>query len=906
MKKRKHSLALIFGLSLMVFVLFGVIRTETAFATSPNSTKSFVISSNSVFTKKANINSLVVNINQVFPIYIYATNNGDTQSPEVVQDIPVTVTLIDPNNITQGTYNVIIPKGPSGAYATLNISGTSLGKWTVKVSGDPGKGFVTVTNYFAVTGSQASLNIIPAEATISLGSTQQFGAVFTNSSIPAFNYTLFSGSSTSTLTLNGSKQTINGSSHSNNYFTANGSNINITGTVEAVKTVTVNGNAIQIGKIVQNAPYIGMPDFSDTIKTQADAAGQTYNGDKTYNGSNISVDFPIYVNGNLTINGSHFSGKGTIVATGNITFTGSNLNNTSDDSVLFYSKNGNITINGSSSVLYGMLYAPNGTITMNGSAQTIYGRVIGNNITINGSGLDINSSDNDLNGLPSSGVTDVTNSVTWSSSNPNVATISSTGVATSTGLGTSTITASYTINNVTYTDTSQLTVVLPTLSIEPAISIISSGSTQQYQAILTDYDGKETDVTQTVIWSSSFNFLASAIINQFGLATGHGFGTVTITATHQSGASSTATLIIKMPTLSIIPLSKNILPGATLQYQALLNDYAGYQTDVTQSVSWSSDNSTVATVNGGLATGNIAGTITITATDQKSGASSTATLTVMAPDHLQVTLANAISLTIGGNVPATATLVYPDNSTKDVTNSVTWTTSNPYVATVDSTGKVTSVGGGECLISATDLSSWLSGTVNLSVLPALTISPSSSTIPIGFELHYNAQLVYADGTAPQDVTGSVTWTSSNPGVAGVESGLATANAVGTTVITAHDPISGSSNLANLKVTDNATVTALIVTPIPDVVDAIFVGYTQQFSAQLQFGDGSPPSDVTTSVSWSSSPQVATIDDTGLVSGIAPGTSIISALVDYNGKPLIGSYLLTVLPPQGGIIREWEQ
>lgn len=227
----------------------------------------------------------------------------------------------------------------------------------------------------------------------------------TNGSAPnVFNYALFSGSETSTLTLNGSSQKVTGSSHTNKNFLANGSNIQITGVCEAVTTVRTNGSQINIGTIMESAPYIAMPDFSDTIKTLAIAAGQNYIGNQTFNGSNVDVSSPIYVTGNVTVNGSHFSGKGTIVATGTITFNGSNLCNTGDDAVCFYSKNGNITINGSNAVLHGMVYAPNGTIIMNGSSQTVYGRVIGDKVTINGSSLTITSSNNDLKSLPFGGV----------------------------------------------------------------------------------------------------------------------------------------------------------------------------------------------------------------------------------------------------------------------------------------------------------------------------------------------------------------------------------------------------------------------------------------------------------------------------------------------------------------------
>ena len=220
----------------------------------------------------------------------------------------------------------------------------------------------------------------------------------------AFNYTIFSGSTSNTLTLNGSGIYVTGSSHSNKNFIANGSDLTITGACEACSTITINGSNIDIDTKVPNSPFVAMPDFSEKIRLQAEAAGQLFIGNKIYNGSNMNVDSPIYVDGNVTVNGSNFTGKGCILATGNITFNGSNLNSSGQDAVCFYSKNGNIIVNGSNVVLDGILYAPNGSITMNGSNQTVHGRVLGKTLVFNGSNLNIIGGTSELNSLPSSSV----------------------------------------------------------------------------------------------------------------------------------------------------------------------------------------------------------------------------------------------------------------------------------------------------------------------------------------------------------------------------------------------------------------------------------------------------------------------------------------------------------------------
>lgn len=219
-----------------------------------------------------------------------------------------------------------------------------------------------------------------------------------------FNYALFSGSAGTDLYLNGSNDYIKGSVHSNKGFTANGSNLTITGACEARTSVTINGSNISIGSKAPDSPFIQMPDFSETLKLQAEKAGKSYNGDKIFNGSGQSVDEPIYVKGNVYVNGGGFKGKGCILATGDIIFNGGNLTASAEDAVCFYSKSGNIYVNGADSVIRGILYAPNGNIIMNGSNEKIYGRVIGNVVIFNGGDLKVISGSSDLAGLPSSGV----------------------------------------------------------------------------------------------------------------------------------------------------------------------------------------------------------------------------------------------------------------------------------------------------------------------------------------------------------------------------------------------------------------------------------------------------------------------------------------------------------------------
>jgi hypothetical protein len=237
----------------------------------------------------------------------------------------------------------------------------------------------------------------------------------------AFGYAVFSGDTNEALIMSAGNYYINGDVHSNGSAGLGmyGSGLNVTGSVEAVGNLSISGSSINISgacigatvniygsnittgpRIQQPSKVIGMPDFSQLLKAQAEAAGQVYVGNKVLSGSNISVNTPIYVQGNVTVSGSSFTGKGCVLATGDITFSGSGINSSAGDAVCFYSKNGNITISGSNIAVEGIVYAPNGRVSITGSNVTIRGRVVGKTLGLYGSAYKIISGSGDFNSLP--------------------------------------------------------------------------------------------------------------------------------------------------------------------------------------------------------------------------------------------------------------------------------------------------------------------------------------------------------------------------------------------------------------------------------------------------------------------------------------------------------------------------
>jgi len=223
--------------------------------------------------------------------------------------------------------------------------------------------------------------------------------------------------------------------------------------------------------------------------------------------------------------------------------------------------------------------------------------------------------------------------VSWTSSNPAVAIVSSNGVATGVTVGTVTVTAT----SEGRSGTATMTVVAPapapvaSVTLAPTAATITTGATRSFAPTLRDSTG--TVLTgRSVTWSSSNTAIAT--VNASGVATGVSAGTVTVSATSE-GRSGTATLTVNAPapapvaSVALTPTAASIFTTASQVYTATLRDASG-NTLSGRSVTWSSSNTAVASVSAtGVALGLTAGTATITATSE--GRSGTATLTVSAP-----------------------------------------------------------------------------------------------------------------------------------------------------------------------------------------------------------------------------------------------------------------------------------
>lgn len=151
-----------------------------------------------------------------------------------------------------------------------------------------------------------------------------------------------------------------------------------------------------------------------------------------------------------------------------------------------------------------------------------------------------------------------------------------------------------------------------------------------------------------------------------------------------------------------------------------------------------------------------------------------------------------------------ATATFGNNSTGDVTDQVTWTSSAPTITTIDTSGLATGVALGTATITAkstNNVTATTPVTVSNKTVTALTINPQNQTISLsqGQTQQYTATATFSDGSF-QNVTSLVAWTSSVTGVATITTsgGLATPVSVGSTTIATS--YGGQAATANLTVT----------------------------------------------------------------------------------------------------------
>ena len=274
-----------------------------------------------------------------------------------------------------------------------------------------------------------------------------------------------------------------------------------------------------------------------------------------------------------------------------------------------------------------------------------------------------------------------------------------------------------------------------------------------------------------------------------------------------------------LQSITITPVAPILAAGTSLQLTAT-GVYSDQTTiDLTNQVSWTTSNDNIATVDPtGLLTGEKTGFATITASFQG----------VSDSNPVVVTSANLTSIVVqpvDANLPPfgsqqmTATGIFSDDTTQDLTHSVSWTTDHPLVAWVRNwparAGEVTGVLIGTANISATFEGITGSAPVTVSILNSLSITPSNPSLAVGEAERLSAIGTFTGSGRTIDLTNFVSWSTSNRKSAAIDDffpkGKLTGKGVGSATITANFHF-GTLVAATTATVTPATLQSIAVTP----------------------------------------------------------------------------------------------
>ena len=413
---------------------------------------------------------------------------------------------------------------------------------------------------------------------------------------------------------------------------------------------------------------------------------------------------------------------------------------------------------------------------------------------------------------------------TWSSSDPTVASIDSSGLLTAEQAGSTTITATD-ANGIADT-TGGINVVLATLTIAPDIAVLGVGDTTQFTV---------TNGAAPYTWSTMDPAVAS--INSSGVLTALAAGTTVVNVVDSNGNWGVSGSI-EVRNISIEPNTASLNPGATLQFSA-----SGGAAPYT----WEVSDSQIASIDSdGLLTALAGGTVAVTASDADGARGVSGTVTVNGNSTPQINPGNEL-LQLGEQLQFNVSGGFPP---------YTWSSSNPFVASINqSSGLLTAVGTGFSFVQVRDFRGNIAQA--LVQVKNIQVYPQSRSINVGQYLQFTA----TGGRFPYS------WSVSDPSVASISSsGLLVGLSSGVVTVTATDAdgLQGvSGNITVIGSTPPPAPNPITITPD---TGSVAIGATLQFSVS----GGTPP------YQWGiSNPYIARISTNGLLTGLTAGTVTVA-------------------------------
>ncbi|MGN0463634.1 MAG: Ig-like domain-containing protein [Acutalibacteraceae bacterium] len=466
-------------------------------------------------------------------------------------------------------------------------------------------------------------------------------------------------------------------------------------------------------------------------------------------------------------------------------------------------------------------------------------------------------------------------SVKWSSSNQNVATVSSSGVVTAVGKGTATITCKTSDTGKTASCKVNVTkkIDVKSLALNKSSKTIYKGSTYQLKANINPSNASNKKVS----WKSTNTSVATVLST--GLVTAKGNGTAKIICTTHDGNFTSVckvTVKTKVSGVSLDRSKASIYVGGKKQLNAEISPSSASD----KSVKWKSSDKSVATVDSnGVVKGKSAGTAVITCTTNDGSYKASCVVAVNKYVDTKSVKLNKSSKTLYVTDKYTLkATVSPSNASN---KGVKWSSSDKSVAKVSSSGVVTAVGKGTATITCKTKDGGYKATCKITVkkidVTGLSISDSSIKLNIG-----ETERLYADVKPSEASNQEVTWSSSDKSVAKVSStGKVTAVGTGSAVITCKTKDGGYKKTCKVKVSSNIQKDPnqkVIGVKMSKSGISIKAGSNHQLTAKVL-----PANAANQKVKWTSSnPLVATVSKNGTVTAKSKGRTTISVVTDDGG------------------------
>ena len=466
----------------------------------------------------------------------------------------------------------------------------------------------------------------------------------------------------------------------------------------------------------------------------------------------------------------------------------------------------------------------------------------------------------------------------WSTSDEKVATVDENGKVTAVAAGTATITATTTDGG--KTAKCEVTVEAKVIPVEGVtVDKETLEMVEGEDATIAATVAPEEATDKSVAWSTSDE--AVATVDAEGKVTAVAPGTATITVTTTDG-EKTAKCEVTV-SAKVIPVESVALDKETLELvegdEASIAATVAPEEATDKTVKWTSSDETVATVDAeGKVTAVKAGTATITATTNDGGMTATCAVTVEAKviPVEGVEFAEA-SVSVIEDEKTTISVVFkPETPTN---KNVTFESSDLTIATVDEEGNVTGIAPGTATITVTTEDGGKTATCEVTVEPKPIPVSKVEINRTAINLIVESSAILVATVSPEDATNkNVVWSSSDESIVKVDQkGEVTAVKVGKATVTVTTEDGGKTFDCEVTVSDKPIqVTGVSIYPTSRTIN---VGSSYQLTANIT------PADATNhEVKWTSSnTSIATVDETGKVTAVKPGTATITVKTANNGK-----------------------